>query len=128
MSLPSLLRGAKSYSSGFFSLFLCSFLELTPGMKIFGGKGGGFCALLKGEILRSSCHTILLETDAYADVRTRHCQRPVGSARGDSLSAARWRSSLGPCEIKENLSYQAVLRTEAAFLSRDFAVWVQTPG
>lgn len=73
----------------------------------------GVSASLEGGAFQEICHTVLLGTDAYADVRTRH--HHVSSTRGDALSSARWPFSLGSCERKGSLSDKAGLRTEAAF-------------
>lgn len=67
---------------------------------------------LKKMHFRRSCHTILLETDAYADVQTHHCHYHISSTMGDSLSTAALHFSLGSCEIKENLGSRAILRKE----------------
>lgn len=67
---------------------------------------------LTEKLFRRVCHTILLETDAYADVWSHHCHYHITSIMGDSLSTARWHFSLESCEIKRNLDYKAVLRTE----------------
>lgn len=37
---------------------------------------------LKKMHFRRACHTILLETDAYADVQTHHCHYPISSTTG----------------------------------------------
>lgn len=111
-SLPLFLRSAKSYSIGVFKLFLRSFLELTPVMEILGDRGRGVSASLEGEAFWRPCHTVLLETDAYADVWTHHCLYHIRSPVGDSLSTAHWDFSLRSCKIKGNLGYKAVLRTE----------------
>lgn len=67
---------------------------------------------LKEKLFRRPCHTVLLETDAYADVWARHCHYHRRSTVGESLSTAHWDVSLGSCEIKGNLGCKAVLRTE----------------
>lgn len=67
---------------------------------------------LKKMHFRRSCHTILLETDAYADVQTHHCHYHISSTMGDSLSTAAWHFSLGSHEITENFGSGAILRKE----------------
>lgn len=67
---------------------------------------------LKKMHFRRSRHTVLLETDAYADVQTHHCHYPISSTMGDSLCTPGWHFSLGSCEIKETLGYRAILRKE----------------
>ena len=59
-----------------------------------------------------SCHTVLLETDTYADVWIHHCHYHISSTVGDSLSIAGWHFSLGSCEIKGNLGSKVVLWKE----------------
>lgn len=43
---------------------------------------------LKKMHFKRSCHMVLLETDAYADVQTHHCHEHISSTMGDSLSVA----------------------------------------
>lgn len=87
---------------------------------------------LEEKLFRRSCNTLLLETDAYADVRAHHCHCRINSTMGDSLAAERWLFSLGSCEIKGNLG--CLEDRVAAFLNKEFykknlfGVQLQTSG
>lgn len=73
---------------------------------------------LKEMLFRRACHTISLETDAYADVQTHHYHSHISFTTGNSLSIAHGHFSLGSVRLKKVLATR--LSCEKLFLNKAY--------